>query len=277
MARLPAAIALASLVVLAAGPARAADLQPATLAAFTRYVQLTEARIAADEADPARFLWIDTLTGDHRRDALATLGRGEVAIERLQTLDHGRKITIDDGLIHHWVGTVFVPGATVDEAVALMQDYDHHADIFTPAITASRTISRDGNHFRVFLRFYMKKVLAATVNTENDVDFLRPSADRAYSAIRSTRVAEVDDPGTPEEHEREPGHDSGFVWRLNTYWRFLQRDGGTYIQCESVSLSRDVPFGLGWIIKPFITGVPRDALTFMLERTRKTLGPREAH
>jgi hypothetical protein len=32
-----------------------------------------------------------------------------------------------------------------------------------------------------------------------------------------------------------------------------------------------VPFGLGWVIKPFITEVPKDSLTFTLQRVRAAL------
>ena len=67
------------------------------------------------------------------------------------------------------------------------------------------------------------------------------------------------------------GQENGFMWRLNTYWRFLERDGGTYIQCESLTLSRDVPFALSWIIKPFVTQVPKESLSFTLERAKAEL------
>jgi hypothetical protein len=262
----------AILVSLALGPAaEAADLKPATLAAFDRYVKATEQRIAGETSGHGPFIFVDGMAERDRREALDQLRRGDVVVERLTTLEGGKKVKIDDGLIHHWVGVVFVPGATVGAAVDLLQDYDAHARIYSPAIQASRILSRDGDRFTVFLRFYMKKVIAATVNTENLAVFERPAPDRAYSSLHSTRVAEVEDPGTPEERERPVGHDSGFVWRLNTYWRFLERDGGAYIQCESVSLSRDIPFGLSWIIKPFITQVPRDTLTYTLARTRDTL------
>jgi hypothetical protein len=278
MARQVLAGLLGALVLTSSVPVRAADLDPETASAFARYVDLTEDRISADLAAASRFLWIDALpSGSARTKDIEALRRGEVLIERLETRDHGRSIPIDKGLIHHWLGLVFVPGATVDAAVALLQDYDHHAEVFSPAIEASRTLGRSGNRYRVYLRFHMKRIISATVDTENVADFNRPTADRAYSAIRSTRVAEVENPGTSDEHELPPGHDSGFVWRLNTYWRFLERDGGTYVQCESVSLSRDVPFGLGWIVKPFITGVPKDALAFTLERTRETLSRTDAH
>jgi hypothetical protein len=261
-----------ALVVLAACPAGAAELGPHTLASFQHYIELTDRRIAAEVANPSTFLWADTISdAAKRRDVFERLRRGEVVVEKMTTLDDGHQVKIDDGLIHDWIGVVFVPGATVDAAVSLMQDYDNHAKIFSPAIVQSKMLSRDGDHFHVFLRFHMKAVISATIDTENDVVFVRPAPDRAYSSIRSTKVAEVVDPGGPDEHERQPGHGSGVLWAMNTYWRFLERDGGTYVQCEAVSLSRDLPFVLGWFIKPLLTKVPKEALAFMLGRVKDTL------
>ena len=89
----------------------------------------------------------------------------------------------------------------------------------------------------------------------------------------STRLAEVDDAGLPSEREKPIGHDGGYLWRLNMYWRFLERDGGTYVQCESVLLTRRIPSGLGWIVRPFVTSLPRESLEFTLETTRRALAP----
>jgi len=100
---------------------------------------------------------------------------------------------------------------------------------------------------------------------------VRLDADRAASSIVATRIAEVENPGTPAEREKPPGLDSGYLWRLNTYWRFLRRDGGTYVQCESISLTRGIPTGLGWLIGPFVTSLPRESLQFTLETTRRAL------
>jgi hypothetical protein len=36
-----------------------------------------------------------------------------------------------------------------------------------------------------------------------------------------------------------------------------------------VSLTRDIPTGLGWMIGPFVTSVPRESLTFTLTTARK--------
>jgi hypothetical protein len=165
-------------------------------------------------------------------------------------------------------------GATLGQAVGLLQDYDRHAEIYRPAIQRSKLVSRDGDVFRVQLRFYMKKVLTVVVNTENEARFTRPGPDRAASRIYSLRIAEVADPGTPQEREHPVGRDGGYLWRLYTYWRFLERDGGTYIQCEAISLSRGIPRMLGWLIGPFVTSIPRESLVFTLETTRKTLASR---
>ena len=253
------------------GSEPAADLSAGTAAAFDRYAFLTEARMAKELAQPGRFLWLDTLEAHRRTDVLARLRRGEVVIERLETRDGSRSIDIPDAMVHHWVGVAFVPGATVDAAVKLLQDYDSHARIYAPNVAAARTLEANGPRFRVFIRFFMKKVISVTMNTEHEALFTRAAPERAHSRIRSTRIAEVVDAGTPNEREEPPGKGRGFMWRLNTYWRFLERDGGTYIQCESLTLSRDIPFGLGWMIGPFVTSVPRDSLTFTLDRTRAAL------
>jgi hypothetical protein len=255
-----------------------ADLKPASSAAFDKYVAVAERRMDAEVARSETFLWADTLPPTRRNDVTEKLRRGEVVTDRLRVSE---KIDVPDGLIHHWIGTIFIPGVRVRDAVALLQNYDRHASIYSPNVVQSKTLEHTvvqaqtreqaGDRFRVFLRFYMKKVIGATLNTEHEARFVNAAPDRVYSMIHSTRVAEVEDAGTPRERELPPGKGHGFMWRLNTYWRFFERDGGTYIQCESITLSRDVPFGLGWIIKPFVTEIPMESLTFTLQRTRAAL------
>jgi hypothetical protein len=269
----------AGLALMLGGPGTGttADLSPETTAAFDRYAALTEARMERELTRPESFLWLDALDERRRADAIAKVRRGEVVIERLQTRDRSSSIDVPDGMVHHWVGVAFVPGATVDAAVKLLQDYDRHPKVYAPNVAAAKTIESDGARFRVFIRFFMKKVISVTMNTEHEAIFTRAAPERAHSRIRSTRIAEVVEAGTPREREEPPGKGHGFMWRLNTYWRFLERDGGTYIQCESLTLSRDIPFGLGWVIGPFVTSVPKDSLTFTLERTRMALQNRPAN
>jgi hypothetical protein len=248
-----------------------AVLKAAAASNFDRYAKLTEQRIEGEVANPTTFLWIDTQPANRRNEYQRGLRDGGILVERLETRDAGKSIDFPDALLHHWVGLAFVPGAHVGDAVALMQDYERHSTIFAPAIVSSKILSRNDQTFRVGLRFYMKKVIGVTMDTENEAQFFKPGADRAYSRIRSTRVTEIAEAGTPQEHAKPAGQENGFMWRLNTYWRFLERDGGTYIQCESLTLSRDVPLALAWIIRPFVTQVPKESLTFTLEKTRAAL------
>lgn len=270
-ARWQRAGAFALILLLLGVRAPAAELKPATVLAFERYVRATEARIAAEVGSEHRFLYVDGLDDNTRRARLAELASGGVVIERLSASENGKPVDVPDALVHHWLGVAFIPGRTTAAAVALLQDYNRHAEIYRPAIERSRIIERNGDTYRVFLRFFMKKVIAVTLNTEHLARFTRQGPGRAYSQIVSTRVQEVQDAGTASERELPAGKDGGFLWRINSYWRFLERDGGVYVQCESVSLSRDVPFGLGWVVGPFVTSLPKESLAFTLETTRKAL------
>jgi hypothetical protein len=174
-------------------------------------------------------------------------------------------------MIHHWVGTTFVPRATVDQAVALMQQYDRYQEMYAPNVQRSSTISRNGDHFKVYLRLYMEKVISVVLNTENDVTYARLDDSRAHVRSFTIRIAEVQDAGTKEEYEAPVGNDGGYLWRFNNYCSLEQKSGGIYIQCESVSLSRSIPAGLGWIVGPFVSSIPRESLAFTLGRLRTNL------
>jgi hypothetical protein len=254
-----------------AGAGFAADLQPRTVAAFERYATETERRLDSEAHTPARFLWVDGLPEARRQSAPDAMRRGDVVIDKLTTTENGRAIAVPDGLIHHWIGVAYLSAVRLDDAVALLQDYNRHGEIYQPRIERSELRARDGDHFRFFLRFFMKKVITVVINSEHEAQYTRPAPDRAFSRIVSTRMAEVEHPGERDEREKPVGHDGGYLWRLNTYWRFLERDGGVYLQCESISLTRGIPMGLGWVVGPFVNSLPRESLEFTMETTRKAL------
>jgi hypothetical protein len=250
---------------------QAAELKSETVAAFERYQRALEAAISADLPHDDRFLRTLTVDAARRAELERQVRNGQVAVRRMTVVDAGRGIDIPSGLVHHWVGAIFIPNVRAAEAVALMRDYDRHAEIFRPAVQRSKTLEQNGDHVRLFLRFYLKKVIAVTVNTESSGVFTTHAPGRVSSMIRSTRIAEVQNPGTPTEREYPVGNDGGYLWRLNTYWRYLERDGGVYVECESLTLTRGIPFGLRWIVGPFVASIPRELLTGTLETTRKQL------
>jgi hypothetical protein len=243
----------------------AAELHESTVKAFDTYVAAAEARPAAP------FLWLDTRPEAQRQRLLANLRNGELVIERLRVRPGGRELDVPDGMIHHWIGTAFIPKPTAADAVKLLQDYDHHASIYAPTVARSRLVSHQGDQFRFSLRFVMTKVITVVVDGEHQARFAWLAPGRARSWIHSTRLAEVSGAGTNAEREEPVGKGGGYLWRLNSYWRFEERDGGVYLECESISLTRDIPFGLGWVVGPFVTSLPRESLEFTLATTRKTL------
>jgi hypothetical protein len=197
-------------------------------------------------------------------------------MERLQTHEaSGSVIEAPDGLIHHWIGAVFVRHANLQQVVALVQDYDHHQDIYKPTVARSKLISRDGNNFKMFYRLREKKIITVTLDTNHDVQYFPLDSTHCRSRSVSTRIAEVANADQSGEYEKPVGQDGGFLWRMNSYWRFEQKDGGVYVESESISLTRDIPIGLGWLIKPFVSSIPRESLLFTLSATRSAVEARE--
>lgn len=248
-----------------------AKLHSETAAAFDRYVHLTEERNKDELNRGSSLLWIDSLSPLQRAEAYTALKRGEVQIEQLATLDNGQPVVCPGGMIHHWVGVIFISGAKLDDVLAILEDYDHQSTYYSPDVERSKIESRDGDHFRVFLRFRRHNVITVVLNSEHDVRYFHDVPGRAHSRSSAVRIAEVENPGTRDEREKPPGDDGGFLWRMETWWRMEERDGGVYVQSEAASLTRDIPTGLGWLVGPFITGIPKETLAFTLEATRKAV------
>jgi hypothetical protein len=254
-----------------AGEPAAVKLKQETDAAFARYVQLTEARNAEELKRGSGLLWIEALPENERAAAFAQLQRGDVKMEKLETQENGEAIRCPGGMIHHWVGLIFVPGAKLEDVLGILEDYDRHSIYYAPDVERSRIESRDGDHFRVFLRFRRHKVITVVLNTEHNVQYYRDAAERAHSRSSAVRIAEVENAGKNDEREKTSGDDGGFLWRMETWWRMEERDGGVYVQSEVASLTRNIPAGLGWLIGPFVTSIPKESLTFTLEATRKAV------
>jgi hypothetical protein len=250
---------------------RAADLKTEATQGFDQYARLTERRMQGEMARGGTFLWIDGLAETNRGEAYARLQRGEVISAKLLTVDPAGHSFTPGALIHHWVGTVFVPGASLRQVLELLQDYDHHSDYYKPEIVKSKTIERAGNDFKIYLRLKQEKIITVVLDTEFLVHYHQLDATRVFSESYSTRIAELAHPGEPGEKDMPPGQDNGFLWRLNSYWRFSEANHGVYIQCEAISLTRSIPSGLNWLVAPFIESIPRESLEFTLLSTRSAV------
>jgi hypothetical protein len=272
----PRAIVLLALCFSYSFQARATELKQSTAEAFQHYVQLTEARMQGKVADQQHYLYFDSLPEKQKQAMLDRLHRGHVVVEQMHTTENGEAIEIPDGLVHDWLAIAFIPGATRDQAVALAQDYSRYAQLYGPDVQQAQVISQAGQHYSVYYRFHRQAVVTVVYNAEFTVDYYLPDSLRGYSIARTVRLAEVQNPGKPDEQEMPVGNDHGYMWRMNLYTRYLEKDNGVYIQVEFLALSRRVPEVFAWLVNPYLRSIPRDYLMHYLMSTRKGLAPTAA-
>jgi hypothetical protein len=252
--------AIGTALILALAPAGwAAQLKPATAQAFEIYINEMEQRLAGRSS----FLWVD---GSPEHAQAARQGRIVVEPSGPQAITD-----VPDGMVHDWVGTIFLEGVSLNRTLAQIQDYDHHKDLYKPEVMDSRILSHSGNDFRVFMRLRKKQVITVVLDTEHDVHYIPVDRTHWRSVSKTTRISEVENPGKRDERDLPPGTGEGFLWRLYTYWRFQERDGGTWVECRAISLTRDVPLGLGFVIEPIIRNLPKDSVENTLKCTREAL------
>ncbi len=239
------------------------QLKPRTLQAFESYIRAAEEAMEPSLHGRGAFLWSD---GSPERSHQVHQGQ---IVAQLWSPDG--PVKVPNGLIHDWIAAGVVPDATVEQALALVQNYDNHKNIYKPEVIDSKLISHDGNDYRIYLRLLKKKVITVVLDTDHDVHYAALDEKRWSCRSYTTRIAEVEDAGTPKEKVLEPDTGYGFLWRLYSYWKFEQKKGGVYLECRAISLTRDIPLGLGWIIEPIIRKLPQESLVHTLEATRNGL------
>lgn len=246
--------------------AKPVQLDPQTLAAFDAYIHNVETEMEKTLHGTKPFLWSE-LTPERSQQ----VSRGQVIAQFWS----GRgPVKVPHGLIHDWIAAAFIPEATINEVLAVIQDYDNHKNVYKPEVIDSKLISREGDNFQIYLRLLKKKIITVVLDTDHQVHY-RP-LDRTRWICRSytSRTAEVENAGSRNERVLQPDTGYGFLWRLCSYWRFEERGAGVVVECRAISLTRDVPFGLGWAIEPIIQKLPKESLIKTLEDTRQALHAR---
>lgn len=266
----------ALLIVLAMGlagsPVMGAQLQEKTLTAWDVYVRLTEVRIKEELNSSTGFLAQDFQSvpkAQMERDAVLS---GKILVEKMKTLNpRGRKIKVPKGTLHHWRGSVFIPDVDLETVLAQVRNPARQKDL-QEDVLESRILEESDDSLRLYLKLVRTKIVTVTYNTEHLIEYQGHGEGLASSRSIATKIAELEDAGTPSEREKLEGKDHGFLWRMNSYWRYQQVDGGVLVECESLTLSRGVPVILAPFVKPIITDVARESM----ERTLSTMRDRFA-
>ena len=248
------------LLILAAVTCRAAELKPEAVLAYDRYIHDVEARLAA--ANP--FLWVDASA-----ERLRIVKQGQIAAGPWK----GDGDTFVPGAsIHDFVGAIFIPGGTLERTLAVLQDYDHHKNIYKD-VPESKLLWHEGNDFRYYrLRVLKNGPINGMFRTEFEAHYQPVNPARWVLQTHTTRVTEIEDYGKPEQRELPPGRGSGYLWKLNGYWRLEQRDGGVYLECETISLTRGLPPIIGALFVSSTHNIEREGLMATLRATSEASG-----
>jgi hypothetical protein len=242
----------------------AAGPLPAAVAAFNSYTHEVETRLAQQHRSQSAFL--APAASDPRSED--RLRRGELIVEKL-TPSAGADLP--GAMLHHWRGTAFAPGAKAADFEQLMKNFSAYPKHFSPQVLQARVLAQQGDRLQATMRVRQRHVITVVMDTAYDITYGRLDSQHGYSISRSTQINEIDSPGTSTERALNANEEHGFLWRLNTYWSYEERDGGLYMQIESVSLTRSIPTGLGWAVRPFVESVPRESMEFTLRSTCNAL------
>jgi hypothetical protein len=233
-----------------------AELKKDTLVYWDAYLDAALPQIGPQTA----FLWVD-----QKPERLRRVREGEVLVS---PVGKENPKPVDSGLIHDWLGAVFIPDATIENVLTAVRDYDNYKEYYKPAVVDSRVLSRYGPCEKYSMRVVNKEVVAETaLDTEYETCYFKVNEYQWYSITHTTQVQELRHYGRPDEQELPPDHGSGFIWRLYSVARYEQRDGGTYIELEAIALSRDIPPGLHWLVNPVVRRVCRNSMLISLQQT----------
>jgi hypothetical protein len=253
--------AVTFLILLGVALSNAAELKQTTLQGWNSYVRTVTSSIEQRANGTSVFLWVDE-SPDLKKRVLA----GEALVA---SHDHDK---VPSGLIHHWVGAMFFPGASLDQVLTVLNDYDRYKDIYAPMIMKSRLLERSGADEKVNLLLVAKVVgVTGAVDTDNEVRTAKLDSNRMYFLNRSVRSQEIANYGQPRERMLPQDRGPGYVWRTFGVTRLQQRDGGVYLEMETVTLSRGIPWEFRWLVEPVTERLPRSIMTRTLNDTREAI------
>ena len=238
---------VAGLLVALAAPASAAGQPASATAIFDQYVSAVDARMAREHETADGFL----------APAEWTRVRAQGVVVDPVTPPGGP--ALPGALLHDWRATAFVPGATAADLERVLRDFVGYPRVFAPQVMKTRVTGQAGGVTQVWMRVRQRHVITVTMDATYDVRFGRLDRTHEWSVSRSRDVRAVNGDGSQPERALD-----GALWRLDTWWSWEERDGGLAIQVETVSLTRAVPWGLRWVVDPYVESVPRESLEFTL-------------
>ena len=241
--------------------ASAAELKEETVKAWDDYIQTVNAQMQKRFTADGPFLWSDEVAD--RRDQLRA---GEMLVS---PIDQQVPKRVPSGLIHHWVGAVFMPKISVEDVFSVTRRYERYSEYYPPVVLDAKPICRSASDDRFSLLLMNKSVLRKTaLEGEYQTRYFHLSTERLYSISYAMRIQEIANYGQPTERKFSDGAGSGYIWRIASFTRLQQRDDGVYMEVEAIVLSRDIPAAFRWFVNPIVRRVSRNSLLISLQQTK---------
>jgi hypothetical protein len=238
-----------------------AELQKDTLQAWNQYVRASDLQVQEHADGKMPFLWIDQ-SPDHA----AHLRRGEVIVAPL--VGHGNQ-NVPNGLVHHWVGAVFIPHATIASLINVVNNFERYKEIYRPLVVESATTACT-DYEQEYSMVWRHRVLMVDAAARGEYKTKLYSVDprRAYAVTEVSRIQEIQGFGGREQVLLAPDTGSGFIWRIRSVSRYEERDGGVYLEIEAFALTRDIPPSMRWLVSPIVNHLSINSLKMTLRQTR---------
>jgi hypothetical protein len=180
--------------------------------------------------------------------------------------DENGIISIAGGLIHHWLGTCFIPGMKLQTAIAVSRNYDAYPS-FYKEIIVSRVLERDADRYRLLMRLKDGDAgVTAVLDVRSTVRYVFLDKEHAFTVSNSEEIREVRRAGAADEVLLPSGRDRGYLWRADVFTAFTQTPDGLYVETETLGLSRGFPPMLGWIIEPIARRLGRKSVVWSLQQ-----------
>ena len=250
-------IALAFIVIC---PLIGAELAPATVSAWDAYAKQVT-RSAEDRAAEGKcFLWLD-----ESPDLLEKVRAGEIVAAPHVAPSPMR---VDGGLIHHWIGASFIRGVTIADVSAISRDYSRFKEYFPPNVLDSRALETGDNFDRSSVVIKSSSLFfKAALDAEYESHYVTLDPHRLYTITHTTHIQEVEGYRSPSERRIPEGEGSGMIWRVMNISRYVERDGGVYMELEALLLSREIPSSVKWIAEPIVRRLSRSSIMTSLKQT----------
>jgi hypothetical protein len=239
-----------------------AELKKETQEAWDAYIQTANSRMVDRTRDP--FLWVDEAP-----DRFRSVRDGKILVS---PIGQQNPKPVPYGLIHDWIGAAFIPDAKLEDVLSAARNYGDYKKFYKPDVIDSKSLGTAGTCDKYSMLLLNKELVASTaLEGEYEACYHRLDDRRWYSIAHTTHMQEIRHYGQPGAQEFPPDQGSGYIWRLYSFARFEERDGGVYVELEVIVLSRDIPIAVRWMVNPVLRRVSKNAMMTSLRQMEEAV------